>query len=124
MTPEIPFTYLHRMDYERIQGLVDSTGAKVAATYYVIAAVGLYRLFGRLSSPNPKLQQVALRDLDSNIASHVGADSPQRPQQKQPSSSSSPGAPMKRKLVRGSVRRGLVEYYTILYGGGAVASID
>lgn len=88
---------------ERIRALLDSTAAKAAATYYVVAAIGLYRLLGRLSSPNPKLQSVALRDLDgaSSLVGAGGAESPSRPLQQQSSSSSSQQAPMKRKLVRG-----------------------
>lgn len=93
---------------ERLRALLDSaagsTAAKAAATYYVVAAVGLYRIFGRLSGPNPKLQNVALRDLDgasSSLVAGSGAESPSRPQQPQSSSSSSSQAPMKRKLVRG-----------------------
>lgn len=95
--------YRAKMD-ERMRALLDSTGAKAVATYYVVAAIGLYRLLGRLSSPNPKLQNVALRDLDgasSSLGGADGAESPSRPlQQQQSSSSSSAQAPMKRKLVR------------------------
>lgn len=90
---------------ERIRALLDSTAAKAAATYYVVAAIGLFRILGRLSSPNPKLQSVALRDLTDGASSSLvgagGAESPSRPLQQQ-SSSSSQQAPMKRKLVRGS----------------------
>jgi hypothetical protein len=78
--------------------LLESTAAKAAATYYVVAAVGLYGLLGRLSSPNKKLRGVKLRDLESTSSSVVGGSSSPVPQQ-QPSSSSS-NAPMKRKLVR------------------------
>jgi hypothetical protein len=83
-----------------MSAVLESTTAKVAATYYVVAACGLFGLLGQLSSPNPKLKKVTLRDLESTAS---GSSTPprQQPQQQSSASSSSSAAPMKRKLVRG-----------------------
>lgn len=92
------------MEVEELMRALHTTAAKVAIAYYVVAATCLYGLFGRLSSPNPRLKTVSLDAGSSVVAEEEeavgGGGGDGGKQQQQQSSSSSSGAPLKRKLVR------------------------